>query len=81
MDYDHEITICVGSSCFSRGNKQIVGAINDYLEKYQLQDRVWFHGAHCYGHCEKGPVMKVDGKLYEHINIDKVIAVLNDFFA
>lgn len=80
MDYDHEITICVGSSCFSRGNKGVVQAIKKYLEERKLEDRVWFHGTHCYGDCDRGPVMKVDGKLYEHITSSEAVNIIASYF-
>jgi NADH:ubiquinone oxidoreductase subunit E len=81
MAYEHEITICLGSSCFSRGNKSTLHAIKNYLEKNQLTDRVYFHGAHCYGNCDKGPVMKVDDKMFENVSENQVSAILDEYFS
>jgi NADH:ubiquinone oxidoreductase subunit E len=51
--------ICLGSSCFSRGNKDLVAFIKEYLKKNHLEDKVVFKGARCMGNCSKGPNMKI----------------------
>lgn len=51
--------ICLGSSCFSRGNKDVVAFIKEYLKKNHLEDKVIFKGARCMGNCSKGPNMKI----------------------
>ena len=37
-----EMQICLGSSCFSRGNKDVVMFIKDYLSINHLEDKVIF---------------------------------------
>lgn len=81
MAYEHEITICLGSSCFSRGNKQTLHSIKNYLEKNHLTENVFFHGAHCYGNCDKGPVMKVDDQIFEHVSEPRAVAILDEYFS
>ncbi len=75
-----EIVICLGSSCFSRGNKQTVQIIKEYLKSNQLEDRVYFHGNHCYGNCENGPILKIDGKEYQNITPDNIYYLLDKLF-
>ncbi len=75
-----EIVICLGSSCFSRGNKKTLRIIQDYLTERNLKDKVFFHGAHCLGQCENGPLLKIGGKVYEHVTADNVTGLLNDLF-
>ncbi len=76
-----EIIICLGSSCFSRGNKNTVKIIKDYVKEHQLEDKVFFHGNHCYGNCANGPILKVDNKEYQNITPENVIFLLNNLFA
>ncbi len=40
MDHKKEIVICLGSSCFARGNKQTVKIIQDYLKNNNLEKDV-----------------------------------------
>lgn len=75
-----EIVICLGSSCFSRGSKHTVKIIKDYIKEHQLEDKAFFHGNHCYGNCEYGPIIKVDEKEYKNITPDNVIYLLENLF-
>jgi NADH:ubiquinone oxidoreductase subunit E len=75
-----EIVICLGSSCFARGNKQTVQVIQDYLKKNKLESQVYYHGNHCFGKCDKGPFVKIDGKLFESVNKDNIIEILDKTF-
>jgi NADH:ubiquinone oxidoreductase subunit E len=71
-----EIIICLGSSCFARGNKKMVQSIEAYINEHQLKERVYFHGGHCFGNCDKGPILKIRGKMYEKVDPMNVIDIL-----
>lgn len=76
-----EIVICLGSSCFSRGNKKTVQLIKEYLKNHHLEDKVYFHGNHCYGNCENGPIVKIDDKEYQNITPENIIYLLDKIFS
>lgn len=80
MNYDTEITICLGSSCFSRGNKEILDIVKSFLREHNLDKHVFFHGDLCSNHCEHGPVMKIDDQFFENVTPDNVFDILNDYF-
>ena len=75
-----EIVICLGSSCFSRGSKKTVQLIKDYIKNNQLEDKIYFHGNHCYGNCENGPILKIDQKEYQNVSSDNIIYLLDSIF-
>lgn len=75
-----EVVICLGSSCFARGNKQLVKIVNDYLRDRNLMNEVRFHGERCFGQCAVGPSLKLDGIIKEKLDEESVIAVLDEFF-
>lgn len=75
-----DIMICLGSSCFSRGNRVSLNIISTYLKEHHLEDKVFFHGHRCFGKCEKGPMLKIDSNEYEHVAPGQVIKILDDFF-
>jgi NADH:ubiquinone oxidoreductase subunit E len=81
MDDRREIIICLGSSCFSRGNKTIVQIIKKYLNENKLEESVYFHGAHCFNLCEKGPVVKIDDKLYTEVSTENIKGILEEEFS
>ncbi len=75
-----EVVICLGSSCFARGSKQLVQIVNDYLRDRNLLNEVRFHGHRCFGECAVGPSLKLDGLLKEKLDEETVIAILDEFF-
>lgn len=70
--------ICLGSSCFSRGNKDVVQFIREYLRKNHLDDKVVFKGARCLGHCSNGPNLVMNGKVIEGVGLTQVEKILED---
>ena len=76
-----EMQICLGSSCFSRGNKEVVLFIRDYLKKNHLDDKVIFKGARCMGRCSNGPNLNINGSIIEDVTISKIESILEKEFA
>lgn len=75
-----EMQICLGSSCFSRGNKEVVTFIKEYLRKNHLDDKVVFKGARCMGLCSNGPNLKINEKIIEGITLSGVEQILEKEF-
>lgn len=75
-----EIKICLGSSCFSRGNKQTLQVIQKYLKDHHLEREIILKGNHCFSNCSAGPVMKIGNKVYEQVSSDKVLEILDAEF-
>ncbi len=76
-----EMQICLGSSCFSRGNKDVVMFIKEYLRKNHLDDRVIFKGARCMGRCSNGPNLIINGVTTEDVTLSKIEGILEKEFA
>jgi len=75
-----ELVICLGSSCFARGNKKILETIQQYIKDNQLDGRVKFRGNHCFGKCNKGPVLKIGENIYEQVSESNLIEILDSEF-
>ena len=73
-----ELVICLGSSCFARGNKQMVHIVKKYLDDHQLTHKVNFKGKHCFGNCEHGPGFMVNDNRYNQVDKDKIINILEE---
>jgi len=71
--------ICLGSSCFSRGNREVVQLIKDYLKKNHLDDRVVFRGARCFGNCNEGPNLVIDGKTINRVTPELAEKILEEY--
>ncbi len=62
-----EITICMGSSCFSRGNSLNAAFIQKFVEEHGLSDQVRFKGCLCENECKGGPNVKINGKMFTQV--------------
>ena len=71
-----EIVICLGSSCFARGNKKTLALIQNYLKSHELENIVSFRGNHCFGKCQQGPVLKINDHEYEGVSNSDVLDIL-----
>lgn len=75
------IEICLGSSCFSRGNKANVEAVRQFLADNRLDAEISFSGRLCEDMCGRGPVISVDGRVYEEVKLSRLIKILQEEFA
>lgn len=75
-----EIIICLGSSCFARGNKKMVQVIQQFLKQNHLEEKVIFHGAHCFNLCGEGPVIKIGDRVIRSADEDVVRMNLKEYF-
>lgn len=80
MEGKTQIKICVGSSCFVKGNKNNLDFLDEYLKKNNLKADVSFKGQLCTKQCDKGPVVIIDGKTYTHVSKSVLINLLKEKF-
>lgn len=73
----NEIIICQGSSCFSRGNKENLKAIQSFLSSNNLASAVTFKGQLCTSNCQIGPVIIVNGETFSDVKPENVAAILS----
>lgn len=81
MNDNLEIRICMGSSCFSRGNKKILDLLEEYIRANSLEERVSISGSLCEGRCGCGPHITIGSQLYEAANAETVLDLLKEHIA
>lgn len=69
------IEICMGSSCFARGNEKNLNFIEDYLSRHNLEARVELIGNRCENLCCQGPNIRVNGKLYQGVDRGMILDI------
>ncbi len=74
------IFICLGSSCYSRGNAENLQAIKKFLEERNLDNQIDFRGHLCNETCNKGPVIKIDDTEYTGVTQSNLPAILSQHF-
>ncbi len=77
-----KITICVGSSCFARGNEKNVQIAEDFLAERGLKDEVDvdLSGSLCSGNCAAGPIVIVNGKIYTKVDQGVMHDIMESLF-
>ncbi|MDD3057123.1 MAG: (2Fe-2S) ferredoxin domain-containing protein [Sphaerochaeta sp.] len=76
------VELCMGSSCFARGNAQTLAALETFLKEEGLGERVELVGHLCLGSCSKGPNLRIGETTYSGLDaacvIDLVRSALKD---
>jgi len=62
------IKICMGSSCFRRGNRKNLEFIEKYLEDNDRTAEVELVGSRCEEQCRKGPNLQINGRMYHEVD-------------
>ncbi|MGN0866230.1 MAG: (2Fe-2S) ferredoxin domain-containing protein [Oligosphaeraceae bacterium] len=77
-----KMVICIGSSCFARGNAENVKITEEFLARRGLSDEVDIDlsGGLCTGNCADGPIVIVNDKVYRHVENGVMRDILNQYF-
>ncbi|HIS36703.1 TPA: (2Fe-2S) ferredoxin domain-containing protein [Candidatus Scatousia excrementigallinarum] len=73
------ITVCMGSSCFARGNAQNLEFIENYIKENGLEAEIELSGARCEGKCATGPNVIINGTEYNEVDEDKLKEILTSY--
>jgi len=76
MQQKDEIMICLGSSCFSRGNQETLAVVKAYIQEKNLKANLIFKGKLCLGLCNEGPIVVINGETFKEVSADTIIAIL-----
>jgi len=76
-----EITVCMGSSCFARGNDRNLEYIENYMKYYGLEANIELAGRRCNGMCASGPNIIINGVEYNEVDEYKLRDILDEFRA
>lgn len=78
----YKMIICIGSSCFVRGNARNVEIAEKFLADNGLTDEVDIDlaGGLCTGNCSDGPIVAVNGKIYRHVDPGVMLDLLYELF-
>ncbi len=62
-----KVCICLGSSCFSRGSKEALKVLQEYVKNNNLDDIVDISGSLCEGNCQDGPNVIINNERHKGI--------------
>ena len=75
-----QIKICLGSSCYSRGNNTHLEVIRKYIAENHLEAEISFSGHLCEELCNSGPILRIDEKIYKEVNLSSLYRILQEEF-
>lgn len=73
-----KIKICMGSSCFQRGNGKNLEVIQDYLKECGCSAEIELVGSRCEEMCRKGPNLEINGRLFQGVTVDVLPGLLDE---
>jgi len=73
------IRICMGSSCFRRGNRKNLEFIEAYMEKNQCSADVELMGSRCEEECRRGPNIQINGQMFHEVNEEMLYDLLKRY--
>lgn len=68
----HTITVCMGSSCFARGNQENLDFLEEYISKNKLDAIIELSGSRCESKCATGPNILIDDKFFTEVTPEKI---------
>lgn len=72
------INVCMGSSCFARGNAANLEFIENYIKENGLEAQIDLSGSRCEGKCITGPNIVINGVEYTEVDEDKIKDILDE---
>jgi NADH:ubiquinone oxidoreductase subunit E len=71
-----EIVVCLGSSCFARGNSENLAIINQHVHSHDLNATVRLTGRLCQDQCKQGPNLMIGGELHHGVTAARLRELL-----
>jgi NADH:ubiquinone oxidoreductase subunit E len=67
-----EIVVCLGSSCFARGNSENLAILNKQLQSSGLNASVHLAGRLCEDQCKQGPNLTIGGVVHQSVTPERL---------
>jgi len=80
MSTEDGIVICMGSSCFARGNRGNLDTAEQFLDGHGLKTCVRLAGSRCAGECRKGPNVTISGTAHHGVDNGTLLDLLDAEF-
>ena len=74
------VCICLGSSCFSRGSKDALETLQEYIAVKGLENIVDVSGSLCEGNCQDGPNVTINSDRHTGITPGTLIDLVKYYF-
>lgn len=72
------VTLCLGSSCHSRGNRELTEALLQWKSENSSRVSLTLEGSLCLGRCSEGPLALLQDRVVKVPNEAALMTVLED---
>jgi NADH:ubiquinone oxidoreductase subunit E len=73
------IEICMGSSCYSRGNSKSIELVEAFIKNKKLENKLRLTGKLCLDACSDGPNIIINGTIHKDCRPECVIDLINHY--
>ena len=73
-----DVSVCVGTSCYLRGSREILQRITEEVQSHNLGSRVNLKASFCFENCSKGPTVQVNGEQHSGVKVEDVAKLLEN---
>ncbi|MDD3469869.1 MAG: (2Fe-2S) ferredoxin domain-containing protein [Thermoguttaceae bacterium] len=70
-EFPKKIVLCLGSSCYARGNGENLTWVENFLKEHGLTTTIELCGTRCEDQCAIGPTIQIDGTSYHEMSLEK----------
>lgn len=71
------ITVCMGSSCFARGNQENLAFIEAFIQEHNMDAEIDLAGKRCENKCTHGPNVIINDVEYNGVTQEKLEEILS----
>ncbi|PKK89850.1 MAG: hypothetical protein CVV64_12465 [Candidatus Wallbacteria bacterium HGW-Wallbacteria-1] len=71
-----KIEICMGSSCFARGNEKNLQVIEEFIDSQAISCTVDLVGKRCENLCCDGPNIRINGVRFQGVDRGMILDIL-----
>ena len=73
------IKVCMGSSCFARGNAANLEFIENFIKEHDIDAKMDLFGSRCENKCAEGPNVIIDGEIVPLASKEKLERILQQY--
>lgn len=73
------IEICMGSSCYSRGNSKSLELLESFIKNKKLENSIQLTGKLCLTSCSEGPNITINGTLHKKCEPECIVDLITHY--
>ena len=73
-----EVTVCVGSSCHTKGSRTVIQRFSELITEHGLEEEVMLKGSFCLEHCAEGFNWKIGDELFSTRTLEEAEGIFRE---